>query len=325
MKANVAGVCFALLLTGCATRTASPWRAERVAGEVMLHPPAVQKSLSLRDCRGKYKLHPAAVLERRSEWLEAEDRGCVPAGAADAELRRAIESHRLSARDAAKALYGSSGTFVELHPGWRLRVITPLLKGGGYRLGNVLEKQVSSGPDAPVTLSASEFLGMETAWYSVERRLNEPGVRIRLAAAEVAVDGKIEKREQPVAKLFDLPADARRVRLLYLTRVSAADHDMLVLAAPSVRELDELTQKVQRDPASSCSTNPYCSAIPGGIAVRAEMPVVADGSLRWYPAGVTASEAKAVAVERVWRGKRVRVEGEFASLPLIEGDAIRTR
>jgi hypothetical protein len=59
--------------------------------------------------------------------------------------------------------------------------------------------------------------------------------------------------------------------LIYLIRVSAADHNMAIAAAASIEDLEELTQRIRDNPAS-CENGgkTYCSWVPAGIAVRPE-------------------------------------------------------
>ena len=167
--------------------------------------------------------------------------------------------------------------FVDLQDGWRLRVVTPILKSGGYR---VKAEPSASGPDA-ATLSVavgSDFLGYEVAYYAV-------GSRVTFTSAEVhrQVDKKdtVTAEERPLVLLFQLPHGARYVRLIYLVRVSEADHDMAVVAARNKEELDPLTAQVRANP-SACRNvgRTFCSWIPDGIAVTPERKVGEE----WAPA-----------------------------------------
>ena len=78
-----------------------------------------------------------------------------------------------------------------------------------------------------------------------------------------------------------MPGDARFLRIVFLTRVSNADHDMAVLATKTQSELDEWTPKLQADPEGSCRTLRGCSWVPGGIAVTAEKRTAEN---KWKPA-----------------------------------------
>jgi len=167
-------------------------------------------------------------------------------------------------------------SFIDIEPGWRLRVVTPLLKSGRYRVRTASTSPQPTG--ATVELRAdSDFLGYELAYYTLE-----PKARIRLTDVEATLSGKTEPRTQPTAKLFDWPKDARFVRLVFLTRVSTADHDMAVLTARRFEDLGTWTQKLQNEPDTACKSTPYCSWIPGGIAVTAERRD--PQSSTWHPA-----------------------------------------
>ena len=65
----------------------------------------------------------------------------------------------------------------------------------------------------------TDFLGYETAYYAVRARGR--GVRIEFSGAEMSQDGKTTLQPKPVAHLFQLPRNARYVRLIYLLRTSA--------------------------------------------------------------------------------------------------------
>ncbi|MCU1274358.1 MAG: hypothetical protein JWO48_1789 [Bryobacterales bacterium] len=171
--------------------------------------------------------------------------------------------------------------YIDLRPGWRLRVVTPILRSGGYRLQPV--DQQASGNTITVS-TGTDFLGYETAYYAVRARGR--GLRVEFSSAEISQDGKTALHPQPVAHLFQLPRNARYVRLIYLLRASKADHDMAVVGATEMDALDVLTHQVQADPSSGCRSDSrsFCSWIPAGIAVRPEVQTDVDGVNQWVPA-----------------------------------------
>ena len=172
-------------------------------------------------------------------------------------------------------------TYIDLQPGWRLRVVTPILRSGGYRLQPV--DQQADGKTIAVS-TGTDFLGYEIAYYAVRARGR--GVRVEFSAAEISQDGKTTLQTQPVAHLFQLPRSARYVRLIYLLRTSQADHDMAVVATGEMDTLATLTHQVQADPSSGCRSESarFCSWIPAGIAVRPEIQKDVDGVNQWVPA-----------------------------------------
>ncbi len=88
-----------------------------------------------------------------------------------------------------------------------------------------------------------------------------------------------------MASLFELPENARYVRLLYVLRISHADHDMAVLATDKRETLDGFTREVQTNPSNACKIEPgtFCAWIPAGIAVRPEARETVDGVEQWTP------------------------------------------
>jgi len=169
-------------------------------------------------------------------------------------------------------------SYIDLEPGWRLRVVTPILKSGGYRLKPTGE---TSGGNT-VTLSVGDdFLGYETAYYAVKARH-----AVEFVSAETTRDGRTTPQPQPVAHLFQLPRGIRHVRLIYLVRVSQADHDMAVAAAKDMPALEALTRRLEANPAEAChdGQGAFCAWIPEGIAVVPQLHKTISGAVAWVPA-----------------------------------------
>jgi hypothetical protein len=169
-------------------------------------------------------------------------------------------------------------SYIDLEPGWRLRVVTPILKSGGYRL--TATGQTVSGGTVTLTVS-DDFLGYEVAHYAVKARNG-----VEFVSAETTRDGHTTPQPQPVAHLFQLPRGVRHVRLIYLVRVSQADHDMAVAAARDMNALEALTRRVEANPVDAChdGQGAFCAWIPAGIAVVPQIPKTIDGAVEWVPA-----------------------------------------
>jgi len=183
-----------------------------------------------------------------------------------------------NARTPSAAVQPIGPSYIDLEPGWRLRVVTPILKSGGYRLKSTSE---TSGGNT-VTLSVGDdFLGYEVAYYAVMPRNG-----VEFVSAEITRDGRTTPQPQPVAHLFQWPRGVRHVRLIYLVRVSQADHDMAVAAAGDMHALEALTQLVEANPIDAChdGQGAFCAWIPAGIAVVPQMPKTMDGAVEWVPA-----------------------------------------
>jgi hypothetical protein len=172
-----------------------------------------------------------------------------------------------------------SRDWIDLQPGWRVRVVIPITKSGRF-LPNLepASPSGSNGQPAPgdlnrpgtisVSYSAgSDVLGYEVVLYSVRRgRAGEMQVVFRSAVAREG--GKTMRRTRPMLRLFQLPAGVRFVRILHLNRGFQGDYDAAILASGSLEKLNELSRRVQRDPpACRNSADASCSWIPPGIAV----------------------------------------------------------
>lgn len=156
--------------------------------------------------------------------------------------------------------------YVDLQPRWRLEVITPVLKSGGFQLHTTIMPSeqgtlnVAAGPD---------FMGYESSYYDVRRR--DEGITIQFRSAQLHKDGKVVRQSQPRIELFHVPEGTRFVRLMYLLRLSSADHDMAIVSGKTTGELEVLTNAVRADPVHGCGA-PSCFWIPAGIAVHRYEP-----------------------------------------------------
>ena len=152
--------------------------------------------------------------------------------------------------------------YTDLKPGQRVTVVTPILKSGGF-----LVRSAGTQVDGrTITMQAGDdFLGYETAVYQLDARS-----RVRLLEASVSKGGVVTPQAKSIAPRLNVPERMRYVRLLYTLRVSAADHNMAVLAAADAKRLIALTERVQSDPAGACrsSAKEYCEWVPAGVAVR---------------------------------------------------------
>lgn len=176
------------------------------------------------------------------------------------------------------AAQGTDSSYIDLEPGWRLRVVTPILKSGGYRLRVTGE----TAGNATMAISAGDdFLGYEVAFYAVGTRR-----ALEFQSAEIIRDGKSTPQPVPIADLFHLPRGVRHARLIYLVRISQADHDMALAAAKDIDDLESPTHRVQANTAHACGNarGVFCVWIPAGIAVVPETRKTIDGSVEWVPA-----------------------------------------
>ena len=172
-------------------------------------------------------------------------------------------------------------SYIDLQPGWRVRVVTPVLSSGQFKMP---PKEFHAEGKTVALQTGGEFLGYETDYYAVSAR-NGNGVVVRFGSAEFTSNGKSSKRSQPLVPLFDLPENVRYVRLLFLTRVSRTEHDQAILGSASLTGLDALRKRVEESPAEQLQApaggNLHLG--PAGIAVQPEKRTPASGKA-WIPA-----------------------------------------
>ena len=150
--------------------------------------------------------------------------------------------------------------------------MTPVLKSGKY-IADFREMPSSGGA---IELSAGDdFVGYETSYYRVSPAA-QSGVSVEFMSSTVTIEGKKSQKQQPIVRLFQMPAAVRHVRLVFLTRVSRADHNQAILAAAELDELDRLTKLVEADPATNCrsKTTAIASGCPKGSQFAPKKPTL---------------------------------------------------
>ncbi|MGH9653642.1 MAG: hypothetical protein ACRD6B_09290 [Bryobacteraceae bacterium] len=155
----------------------------------------------------------------------------------------------------------TDNSYMDLKPGWKLRIVVPLLKSGGF-----IAKDLSVGANG--TLSSKDLIGYTAFHYAVLGRRN--GL-VRLKFLSAVWNGNAVVEPHSPALPFALPTGTKHIRLVYLVRVSEADHNMAITASKSVEALNAFMQRFEQDPSvCSGSHQVFCSWVPAGIAVRPE-------------------------------------------------------
>lgn len=160
----------------------------------------------------------------------------------------------------------NDNSYIDLQPGSALRIVVPQTKSGGFVLKQVPEE--SNGNT--VSLSAADLIGYMTLRYAVTGKKNS-AVRVKFLSAEETRDGKTVPVKDVPSLPFEFPRKAEYLRLIYLVRVSQADHNMVIVGSKHLDGLNAFTETFKENP-SVCkiSDDIFCSWVPAGIAVRAE-------------------------------------------------------
>jgi hypothetical protein len=364
-----------LVCSGCVHRPGN-WRLEKFdAGHVLIPPDlkrpdvarrAFAPPIALAQCpaaglpaieqhRGRARVivtrelanQPAGSLAAWASRLE--NSGCVAPGDGMKVAFAVTESLPLDPLAAYRLLYPderrSSG--IELAPGARLRVLSPILRDP--------EKGILEGPstvtgnDSQSTLTArstDNLLGYETSLYIVQPRTDQPGAFIAPVNAErhIASTGATERSASPSTNYFQFPPGAGFYRLFYESWKN--DFSALVIAAPTPAELDRLTAKFEAGgDAASCQNlaGAMCVQIPQDVAVNSFIAVTVNGAEMLVTRGTTprqlilaAKEPKPetvlarLTVSKSWKGQLVRLDFDRAdpailNLPLEGGEIIAWR
>ncbi len=160
----------------------------------------------------------------------------------------------------------SDNSYMDLKPGGTLRIIVPLLKSGGFL--PAVGAQQSNGQT--ISLSAANLIGYEASCYVITGK-SGGAVRLKFKSAEMSRDGRTVPEPNPPALPFKLPRRTAHIRLIYLVRVSQADHNMAIVASKDLDALNAFTSKLKQSP-SICDEGRelFCAWVPAGVAVRPE-------------------------------------------------------
>jgi hypothetical protein len=159
-------------------------------------------------------------------------------------------------------------SFLEIQAGTRLRVITPILKSGGY-----VTKLTEITPGNPRNLRVGDdYIGYADDYYVARR--HGSGVRIEFQSADTVKQGRSSPQSHPTLELFRLSPQMRFVRIVYIARVSSADHNMAIVAADNEAAVEASTKNLRTDPNAGCQRGQHssCLWVPVGVGIQPEIP-----------------------------------------------------
>lgn len=147
-----------------------------------------------------------------------------------------------------------------------VQVVIPILRSGGY----VLPSLKAEGSGGSQTVEAgSDFLGYERDFYSVSRE--GTGVRVQFRRGQVWENGKMHSTHSPRLRFF--VNGSRHVRLVFLTRLSNADHDMAIVSSDDPAALAVAAREITAHGQCLDSAEVQCTWVPNGVAVTPEPPI----------------------------------------------------
>ena len=107
-------------------------------------------------------------------------------------------------------------------------------------------------------------------------------MRFEFVSGTLTVDGKPSPETAGMGWKIDMKNPFTVARLIYLTRLSDADHNMAVIAAADAAAVDRLTRAMQANPDQACTSTgeSFCTWVPPRVAVLAERMTPAG---KWEP------------------------------------------
>ena len=177
---------------------------------------------------------------------------------------------------------------MELQPGWRLSIISPLAALGSAGINPTKASIIEDGapPGArSLTLEAEAPAHFGYTRAVVALRRSGKGVAFRFESAERHQGESITKTSLPELLSGTFPRKGGPSRILFLTREAAVDHDVAIIQARDRTDLEALTAAVLTNPAKACRSTKesWCSWVAQGVAVRVEKPSLDGHPPAWVP------------------------------------------
>lgn len=289
-----------------------------------------------------FTVFPDTLAQKPPGWLAywsatLEASGCIPQGDAPRIAAQIVESVPLPMNSAVRLLHPNSTQSgqVDIGAQMRLEVVSPILNENAPADAPLFTSTSTSG--LTVSLTANNFIGYETAWYSVHPRTQAGGFLIAPESAERHIHDQIEKRAAPATNYLHFPPDAAFYRLFY----KSGDNSFTAILVAG-RTWPELEQNTAALANGSCAgvASGFCLPIPKRVAINPFVSVTVNGSplsLAWGSSVADAirhsGERRPAAlldhlyIERLFKGHPARVEFNprdpaILSLLLTGGEAI---
>lgn len=219
--------------------------------------------------------------------------------------------------------------YVDLEPGLRLRVTTPVVPQG-----ETLQSEAATGNVATGLTVRSNAMGWETAFYDVKGQGAGSAVELSFFSGEQVIDGERAELSSANRSKLDVPAAPSHLRLYFLSRQSADDRDITLLASRGPIGGDEIVEQCGNEGVACLealpgrSISPYVLVRFNGKAVAAPLGARLAEVLRTE--GITEPDGALARLHlrRQWRGGSRDVafaagDKAILSLPLNAGDEIR--
>jgi hypothetical protein len=133
-----------------------------------------------------------------------------------------------------------------------------------------------------MTFSAADLTGYDVAHYAITGG-KDGTVRLRFISAEITKDGKTVHEANAPTLPFTLPRGTGHIRLVYVVRVSQADHNMALLASKHLETLNTFTAQLRRAPGICKCDGEFFSLGSGGRCSQAGADIDSGSVKRLTP------------------------------------------
>jgi hypothetical protein len=284
-----------LLSTGCAVKR----QAWQLTGQVLTPPGpangafAAPKTAALAACprdpsiqldqrkqRLKVAVDRTALEKHDKGWLADWTARCFASDQQDLMAARVLESVPLTTGTGFRLMHANDvrAGFVDLGPGNRVEVISPILREGAPADAPLIEEAGVSGTDRriEVTLKASpNLVGHETAWFGFEPKPGG-GTRISPITANASVRGIAMPLESPAKNYFTFTPHIGFYRMFY-----KPEEETAVVVGTASR--DQLPRDLT---ACGKAGGPECITLPKRVGINPYLEIKVNGEPMAVPAHV---------------------------------------
>jgi hypothetical protein len=228
--------------------------------------------------RLKVAVDRAALEKHEKGWLAEWTDQCFDPGQRRLMAARVLESVPLTTGAGFRLMHADDirAGFIDLGPGNRVEVISPILRDGAPQDAPLVEETAVGGTDRriEVTLKASpNLVGHETAWYSFEPK-DGGGTQVAPISANASVRGIAMPLEAPARNYFTFTKAIGFYRLFYKPEEETA----VMVGALSRGQLP-------RDlGACGKSGGPECITLPKRVGINPYLEVSVNGKAMAVPA-----------------------------------------
>lgn len=284
------------------------------------------------------------------QWsTRLQEQGCIAPGEAYALASMLSSLFPMPLGMSDRLIHSNLGTsgYVDLQPGYRLRIISPIRESGNEAAPIIEESgELKQTPDGKFSIdlrASSDLIGVEEAWYTIEKRKSRAGNELLPVHAVTRIDDRTDKTSKSRFRYFKFDSEVVIFRLFFLAWDGGENRKTMLLGGKNETALDLETQRLNRDPdaCTAMQNQVQCFMVPEGVAFIPFIAIRVNGDQVTVSPGTTLRNLfrqdlrqsieeimPTLVIEKLYREKLTPVifsknDQDILSLPLTGGESVR--